>query len=51
MRGGLLFNLAMTKVSVLYKEPSLRSKRFLARFVKKTGTRAKKMNDGGGGRE
>ena len=30
---------------------SLRSKRFLARFVKKTGTRAKKMNDGGGGRD
>ena len=27
----------------------LRSKRFLARIVKKTGTRAKKMNDGGGG--
>ena len=30
---------------------SLRSKRFLARFVKKAGTRAKKENDGGGGGE
>ena len=30
---------------------SLRSKRLLARFVKKAGTRAKKENDGGGGGE
>ena len=36
-------------LSSLYGDPSLRSKRFLAKERKKVGTRAKKRNDGGGG--